>query len=325
MAKGTGNVMRWPAWWQRARRAHEDKQEQESEAMVSTVEAGLLADVIPARSGTGTGTGSRNTNPVQARVETITPARAQQWLEARNTHNRPLSEMRAEQYARDMRVGNWLVTPDAIAFAPDGRLLNGQHRLRAVEIAGETIQALVAYDVPEGAFRVMDAGKGRTLADALALVGEQNYNALAAAVRIVWHWEQGNLFVPEGGLTVPTHAEQLEVLARHPGLRDSIPKGMAVRKLVGPAIAIGLHYLCRQKDAERADWFFDRLADGEGLHKGDPVMTLRERFQENRASAVKLVRTRQIQLVVKAWNATREKRSATYFKFVDTAEKLTIR
>ena len=62
---------------------------------------------------------------------TITPQVAQMMLE-HNTHNRNLTESRAQAYARDMASGNWRYTGEGIKFGPDGTLLDGQTRLRAI-------------------------------------------------------------------------------------------------------------------------------------------------------------------------------------------------
>lgn len=69
---------------------------------------------------------------------TITPQVAQMMLE-HNTHNRNLTESRAQAYARDMASGNWRYTGEGIKFGPDGTLLDGQTRLRAIVLSGVTI------------------------------------------------------------------------------------------------------------------------------------------------------------------------------------------
>jgi hypothetical protein len=61
-------------------------------------------------------------------------------------------------------VGN-----DAITFDVGGRLINGQHRLSAVCKAGGPAEFVVLRGVPASARDVMDMGRKRSVADALAL------------------------------------------------------------------------------------------------------------------------------------------------------------
>lgn len=99
-------------------------------------------------------------------VTTITPELATKWLQ-KNEGNRKLREPRAAAWARAILAGKWELTHQAIAFAKNGRLLDGQHRLRAIQIANTAIDAVVAYDVPDKAFKYMDAGLPRQMYERL--------------------------------------------------------------------------------------------------------------------------------------------------------------
>ena len=102
---------------------------------------------------------------------TITPQVAQMMLE-HNTHNRNLTESRAQAYARDMASGNWRYTGEGIKFGPDGTLLDGQTRLRAIVLSGVTITMPVWRGIDPDAQLVMDSGRPRSNSDALSLRGE---------------------------------------------------------------------------------------------------------------------------------------------------------
>ena len=47
--------------------------------------------------------------------------------------NRDINEGRVEAYREDMRKGKWWFTPDPIVVTATGEIINGQHRLLAVE------------------------------------------------------------------------------------------------------------------------------------------------------------------------------------------------
>jgi len=96
----------------------------------------------------------------------ITPDLAAEFLK-RNTGNRTIRKTAVVQYADDLRRGNWKLTHQGVAISPNGRLLDGQHRLSAIVQSGIAAQMVVALDVPEDAYLVMDRGKPRRIADAL--------------------------------------------------------------------------------------------------------------------------------------------------------------
>lgn len=99
-------------------------------------------------------------------IVNVTPDMANEWLK-KNEGNRPLRLHRAAFLARAIESGHWKLTHQAVAFTKRGRLLDGQHRLRAVILANRAVKMAVAYDVPEDAFAVMDAGLPRSMAERL--------------------------------------------------------------------------------------------------------------------------------------------------------------
>ena len=67
---------------------------------------------------------------------TVTPEMAKHRLEKQNTRNRNLSRIKVDQYARDMKNGDWSKTHQGIAFYDDDVLADGQHRLAAIIQSG---------------------------------------------------------------------------------------------------------------------------------------------------------------------------------------------
>jgi hypothetical protein len=100
----------------------------------------------------------------------ITPDLAAEFLK-RNTGNRAVRKRAVDQYADDLRRGDWKLTHQGVAISQAGRLLDGQHRLSAIVQSGITAQMVVALDVPDDAYLVMDRGKPRQLRDALGVDG----------------------------------------------------------------------------------------------------------------------------------------------------------
>lgn len=86
-----------------------------------------------------------------------------------NTSNRRLRRRTVDRYADIMRRGEWLQTPETISVGSNGVLLNGQHRLLAVMQSGTQQTFLLVRGVDPAAFRALDRGVPRTVADALDL------------------------------------------------------------------------------------------------------------------------------------------------------------
>ncbi|HEV8193129.1 MAG TPA: hypothetical protein VGP82_16835, partial [Ktedonobacterales bacterium] len=68
---------------------------------------------------------------ITSEVRKITPALARELLK-RNTNNRALRPAHVDMLRGTMQRGEWQVTHQGLAFADDGELLDGQHRLEAL-------------------------------------------------------------------------------------------------------------------------------------------------------------------------------------------------
>jgi hypothetical protein len=99
-------------------------------------------------------------------IMSVTPEMAAKWL-GKNEGNRKLREHRAAYLARAIDEGKFKLTHQAIAITRKGRLIDGQHRLRAIILANTAAPLVVATDVPDDTFAVLDAGLPRTMAERL--------------------------------------------------------------------------------------------------------------------------------------------------------------
>src|SRR3972149_7031007 len=129
-------------------------------------------------------------NPV-IRIERVTPEKAAEYL-ASNTNNRPLRELRTRTYAEAMKRGEWRVNNDAICFDVNGVLLNGQHRLNAVIIAGVAVDMTIMRGMEPSSFLTMDRGAARGVSDHLAMLGEVSTRQLGATLAYVIQYQQGS-------------------------------------------------------------------------------------------------------------------------------------
>ena len=108
------------------------------------------------------------TNEPQNVVMEVTPSMAARWLEG-NTHNRPISQGHVERLACEMKSGRWRVTHQGLAFSPNGRLLDGQHRLWAIVMADVPVRTRVFFNESADNIECYDGGLVRNNADRMSL------------------------------------------------------------------------------------------------------------------------------------------------------------
>jgi hypothetical protein len=99
-------------------------------------------------------------------VETIDAKKARQYLS--NVHARQKGrDFKAliKTYADEMKNGTWDTNvAQTISFDSTGALIDGWHRLHAIEMAGISLPFLVARNVDPDSFAHYDAGKARSIA-----------------------------------------------------------------------------------------------------------------------------------------------------------------
>lgn len=245
----------------------------------------------------------------------ITPEQAHTWL-GFNTHNRSLRQRSVLAYAADMAAGNWRWNGEAIKFAENGTLLDGQHRLAAIAESGATVRMLVVRGLEGRAQETVDGGVKRTFGDVLHLRGEKNHHLLAAIVRRVTLW---NLGIRKAGSSpyAPTNAEMLATLEKIPELRDLAPwaRQVAANSAVPGSITGLCMWLFANLDSEDASYFFERLRDGQALVKGDPIYELRRTAGNAVTAQSQRSETFLTAVVIKAWNAYRDGASVAVLSY----------
>jgi hypothetical protein len=214
---------------------------------------------------------------ITAAVETITPNVAQSYL-GTMASNRTLSVKRVDKYAHLMATDQWQLNGQTIVFEA-GRLIDGQHRLRAVIKAGIAVAFLVVRGADSDSFETIDTGASRTLAHALSVEGIPSVHWVASAVRWISRWERGVINGPDITLT---NREGLELIRRHPAILDSIRfverfrmPGVCTVSIRGFA-----HYVWSHADRDMADFVVERLATLHMLHQDDPIARGRARLEK---------------------------------------------
>lgn len=165
---------------------------------------------------------------------TITPRIAEEMLE-RNINNRNLRARHVEFLAGQMRRDEWEYLGDPIRFDKNGRLLDGQHRLKAIATTGipQTLDVIRGLDPRTR--DVMDTGTKRTAADMLRMDGYANHTVLAAATVVLHAYENGWLTTSMSTVSPtarPTHVQQRTMVETEPLLLEGVEYARAAHSSV---------------------------------------------------------------------------------------------
>jgi hypothetical protein len=243
---------------------------------------------------------------------TITPELAQEWLDRGGT-NRKITRRRIEAMTAAIQRGEWQLTGEAIKLDHEGRVRDGQNRLHAIVEAGIPLRSVVARGVSEDAFDVMDTGRSRNAADVLHIHGFPSQNALAAAAR-------GLMFIERYGRVFPSQRDShlyvtpvttLHYVNQHPEIIDGVRLGDRIYHS-GIQGGIGLWAIIMtlflRLNPEQAEQFTEHLTTGAGLHRGHPLLMLRNRLLGSQRDQFSTLSGREalVAIAIKAWNAWRE-------------------
>jgi hypothetical protein len=192
-----------------------------------------------------------------------------------NISNRPLVRGNVEALVQEILRNRWRFNGEPIIIGKTGLVLNGQHTMVALVLAGQrwaddkekwsdwdrepTIDKLVVVGVDEddAVVNTLDTAKPRSLSDVIyrstyfSSLQEKDRRKAARlcdnAVRLLWHRTGAALdaFAPRR-----THSESLDFIARHPGILECVKHILEedgedgrIAKVVGPGYAAGLMYL----------------------------------------------------------------------------------
>lgn len=194
-----------------------------------------------------------------------------------NTHNRPIHQRQVDALAEEIRRGNWQLSPDALAFDVTGTLINGQHRLWAVVEVGSAVLFQVMTGLAQETFTIVDCGRPRTGADALAIEGNTKDARLAAAiVRHELAYLAGETWVKVTPREIAETARKMPNLGVATATVRSCSRGFA--RLCAPSAIAWVYMHALDQDSDAASAWLDGFASGANLDEDDPRHALRGRF-----------------------------------------------
>jgi predicted ester cyclase len=261
----------------------------------------------------------------------ITPELAERFL-ALNHKNRKLRPNRVAELADAMRKGEWQFFGQAIVISKEGSLLDGQHRLAAIIKSKKPQMFNVQTGVEESAFKVIDTNKVRSAIDVAYIDGvTTNTSVIVAAVKIINAYyalinrRTSSLKIENPRSFKLSHTQTLKLLNTYKRERlEEFSKFASLwfkqGKFLSKSTYLAFMYIFSQQDERDAIIFFNMLAGGENIGKDSfPVIyNLRERFRTDYMEKVGYFDVRhKWTLLIKAWNAFRDKKNISSVKLVE--------
>lgn len=266
----------------------------------------------------------KNGNAFSARVETIGPKKARQYLDLMPRNRRQRGRVK-DRYIKAMSKGQWKLTGEAIKFNTKGELIDGQHRLEAVIESGKSVEILVCRNVPDEAFMELDTGATRTPADLLTVAGYDYTSGVSSAIRHIT-----SIYKVEAGTISPSSLARervdpetlLEYAEAHSDrLVEAVKKTMsrqAKTVLSPPSMFAALYYIFAEHNQKGAEEFFATLIDGIGYEHGkiDPVYQLHRLLAQFKADKHhRRPNFYKAAITIKAWNAFQNRETISALRF----------
>ncbi len=241
-------------------------------------------------------------------IEKVTPKMATTWLES-NKKNRNLNTRRVAFYLDQMKKGQWQFVGDSIRFDWNGDLVDGQHRLVALQQYGQPLEFVIVDGLDPEATVVIDTGKVRSAGDAVQMLGVSYATTIAAAARIIimfkaGRYSQGNdRFDGAKGIS---NTEIVTFIKKHPGMEDMTSYVLGLQhqfRYIPGAALCALYYILAAKNATKAETFFEKYASGIDLGERSPVRILRQRLLQDQSNQSKYSQRDKMALFIHAWNS----------------------
>lgn len=209
----------------------------------------------------------------------VTPGLAAEMLR-RNENNRSIRAAKAEQYANDMRAGNWTFNGEPIIIADTGELNDGQHRMQAIIDANTIVEMLFVFGLPRASRETIDQGAARGASDYLGMGGMPNASTAATIARLAIAYEASDGQNIDNRLV--TNAQVVARVRNDPQITESahfaVTTGRTANQYVAGTIIGFCHYLFTGIDADDAQEFLGQVCSGAGLKPGSAALAVRERL-----------------------------------------------
>ncbi|MFZ2620349.1 MAG: hypothetical protein WAX89_05690 [Alphaproteobacteria bacterium] len=243
----------------------------------------------------------------------LTPELAAEWLQKYCLPDalHPVAPRNIRELARAMSEGRWLVNGDTIDFNPQGKIVGGKQRIKAVIQSGVTIPVILRRNVDDDAYADTDDTFNRNAAHILAAEGVKNSAQVAATIRALINY-RSHVATGQNDLAtvdrVRNFWQETPAIVEHVGACVSFYR-KAELFFPGSGLAALYHWAKENGHAAAAiDYFFDKLCHGDELPKRNPIYQVREHAAMVKARGRSPSTLLRMVWLVRAFNAHAEDR-----------------
>jgi hypothetical protein len=258
----------------------------------------------------------------------ITPSIAIEMLK-NNDGNRRMKMPSVYRYSQEMKNGKWKEdTGELIKISKTGKVLDGQHRLKAVILSGVSIYFHVAYGLSDEIFDVLDTGSLRNAADSFFISGIKNSNALPSMISLNdlllkgakdWFGQKNKKL---------SNSELLDKYNVNPIFWDNVSRKSinwynSFSKILAPSIIGGMYSAFIYKDSVQANFFMTQLCEGINV-TNNTINILRNVLIKDKISSKKMPMDMKLALIIKCWNLYRTNKTVKLLRWDSSVEKFPI-
>jgi hypothetical protein len=254
----------------------------------------------------------------------LTPDLAKLFLEhSQDFRNRNIRNLHLSRIVRAIDKGEWKINHQGLAFDIDGKLIDGQHRCRAVIKSGKSIPVLCFYNVPRDSFQTVDNGAKRSQADRFHCDGIADASTAASLVKLLWQYNYGLLFTNQEP-SAQEFANFYKAIPQH--IEESISAGKKLSniRLFPPTAGALCFYIFKIKDKAGAEVFFEQLhrfgRDHEALTSCEgekAAYRVARRMREETKAARRPTTMAMLAYLIKGWNAFRKGQDIKCLKYTE--------
>lgn len=248
---------------------------------------------------------------MRSSYQIITPEIAEKMLSRGDFVNRKMKKDVVARYANDMKAGRWKENGESIVIDRHGAVIDGQHRLKAVSLAGIPCGFILVEGVQRSVFDTFDIGKNRSASDTLQVIGKRNVKALASVLRMIDDYKRNgtDAFTRKASSKGDQSFDVQNALESYPDSEESTAfchshcHHLVMRPL---SVAGTFHYLFGEIDYYERNVFFDCLLKMSFCGDGCPVKALASVHQNSKTiNHMNSNRAVRCAYWIKSWNAFR--------------------
>jgi len=210
-----------------------------------------------------------------------------------NTMNRKKTRANIDFVKNEIISGNFAINGATVVIATDGTLLDGQHRLFAVEELDVEVDMIIVENVNKKVFSTIDSGKNRTAGDVLSSKGIKNANGVASAIRRIIEKFSSNRKIGKGGTVKISNTEILSFYEKNKDTLESTysfchSMYQSETRVITASVATAMIFLLSKEHKQKAKSFVREIYTGNREYESNAGLVLRKRLLNNKIDGIKL-------------------------------------